>query len=173
MNKNQNNPNNNGKREKTIVWSDPIKSMRDAFETSGLEYLNAIKDGQINAPPVAALVGYKIIEVQNGFAVFELNPEEFHYNPFSTVHGGILSTLLDTTMTASVLSTLPIGASCATVEIKVNFIKPVTEQTEILNCEAKPIHIGKRLATAEGKVKDRNNNLIAHGVSTCSIFKIK
>ncbi|MCD4719556.1 MAG: PaaI family thioesterase [Desulfobacula sp.] len=160
-------------RKRTIVWEDPKNSARDAASISGLDYLKSIKDGRINPPPVAMLVGYKISEVDNGYAVFELNPEEYHYNPFSTVHGGIITTLLDTTITASVLSTLQKGISCSTVEIKVNFIRSITAKTKILRCEAKPIHIGKRLATAEGRLKDKNGNLYAHGISTCSIFKIR
>jgi len=67
------------------------------------DYLKAIKSGKISPPPIAKLVGYKISEIHNGYAVFELNPAEYHYNPFATVHGGILSTLIDTTMTASEL----------------------------------------------------------------------
>ncbi|MCP4373275.1 MAG: PaaI family thioesterase [Deltaproteobacteria bacterium] len=160
-------------RTKTISWGDPQINKRDAVVSiSGLDYLNAIKENKISPPPVAKLVGYKIFEVDNGYAAFELNPAEYHYNPFATVHGGILSTLLDTTMTASVLSTLPKGFSCTTIEIKVNFIKPVTADTGILKCEAKPIHVGKKLATVEGKMKDKNGVLHAHGVSTCSIFKV-
>jgi uncharacterized protein (TIGR00369 family) len=160
-------------RTKTISWDDPQKNKRNAVTSiSGLDYLKAIKEDRISSPPVANLVGYKICEVDNGYAAFELNPAEYHYNPFSTVHGGILSILLDTSMTASVLSTLPIGFSCATIEIKVNFIKPVTVDTGILKCEARPIHIGKKLATVEGKIKDNNGVLHAHGVSTCSIFKV-
>ena len=160
-------------RKRTIFWDDPKTSMRDAAASiSGLDYLKAIKDRKISPPPIAMLIGYKISEVDNGYAVFELNPAEYHYNPFATVHGGILSTLLDTTMTASVLSTLQKGISCTTVEIKVNFIKPVTAKTEVLRCEAKPIHIGKRLATVEGRLKDKNGELHAHGTSTCSIFKL-
>ena len=92
------------KRKRIIIWENPKNSARDATSISGLDYLKSIKEGKINPPPVAMLVGYKISEVDNGYAVFELNPEEYHYNPFSTVHGGIISTLLDTTMTASVLS---------------------------------------------------------------------
>ncbi len=159
-------------RERTITWEDPQKSMRDASAISGLDYLKSIIDEIISPPPVASLVGYKISEVDNGFAVFELKPQEFHYNPFSTVHGGILTTLLDTTMTASVLSTLSIGVSCSTVELKVNFIRPVSSKTELLRCEARPVHVGKNLATVEGKLKDSNGKLFAHGVSTCSIFKM-
>lgn len=160
-------------RTKTISWDDPQKNKRNAVSSiSGLDYLKAIKEDRISPPPVANLVGYKICEVDTGYAAFELNPEEYHYNPFATVHGGILSTLLDTTMTASVLSTLPKGFSCTTIEIKVNFIKPVTAETGILMCEASPIHVGKKLATAEGKMKDKNGLLHAHGVSTCSIFRV-
>ena len=158
-------------RKKTIVWDDPNVSARDAALISGLDYLKAIKDGKISRPPIAMLVGYKILKVDKGYAAYELDPEEYHYNPFQTVHGGIISTLLDTTMTASVLSTLEKGVSCSTAEIKVNFIRPVTVKTGTLRCEAKPIHIGNRLATAEGKLKDKKDNLYAHAVSTCFIFK--
>ena len=161
----------NIERKRTIIWDDPKNSARDATSISGLDYLKAIKDGKINPPPIAMLVGYKISEVDSGYAVFELDPDEYHYNPFATVHGGIISTVLDTTMTASVLSTLRKGVSCSTAEIKVNFIRPVTTNTGTLRCEARPIHIGKRLATAEGQLKDKKDNLYAHAVSTCLIFK--
>ena len=132
----------------------------------------AVKDGSIRPAPVAMLVGYKIFAVDKGYAVFELNPAEYHYNPFATVHGGILTTLLDTTMTASVLSTLPQGMTCSTVEIKTNFIRPVTEKSGLLRCEARPIHLGKRLATVQGRLKDGQERLVAHGTSTCSLFKV-
>jgi uncharacterized protein (TIGR00369 family) len=160
-------------RTKTISWDDPQRNKRDAIASiSGLDYLKAIKEDRISPPPVANLVGYRISEVDNGYAAFELNPAEYHYNPFATVHGGILSTLLDTTMTSSVLSTLPKGFSCTTIEIKVNFVRPVTVETGILKCVARPVHVGKKLATVEGKLNDKNGVLHAHGVSTCSIFKV-
>lgn len=157
-------------RKKTIYWHDPDLGKRDAASISGLDYLKTIKEGQRQPPPAAMLVGYRLSDVDTGYAAFELDPREYHYNPFSTVHGGILSVLLDTAMTASVLSTLPIGLACATVEIKVNFIRPVTEETGFIRCEARPIHVGKRLATVEGRIRDKNGVLLAHGVSTCSIF---
>lgn len=158
-------------RKKTIHWHDPELSKRDAASISGLDYLKGIKEGQRQPPPVAMLIGYGISDVDTGYAAFELDPREYHYNPFSTVHGGILSVLLDTTMTASVLSTLKKGFGCATVEIKVNFIKPVTEKTGLIRCEARPVYVGKRLATVEGRIRDKGGAILAHGVSTCSIFK--
>ena len=158
-------------RQKTIFWDDPKDSARDADLISGLDYLTAIKEGRINPPPVAKLVGYKIFEIQRGYAVYSLEPQEYHYNPFATVHGGIISTLLDTAMTASVLSTLGKGEACATSEFKVSFFRPVTGRAGTLRCEAKPIHIGKHLATVEGKLKDIDGTLYAHGVGTCFIFR--
>ena len=160
-------------RHKTISWDDPQNNKRDAVASiSGLDYLRAIKDGRISPPPVAHLIGYDIIEVEDGYAVFGLAPAEYHYNPFATVHGGVLSTLLDTAMTASVLSTLSKGLSCTTIEIKINFVRPVSVDTGMLRAEARPIHLGKKLATVEGRLTDKGGLLYAHGVSTCSIFRV-
>mgnify|MGYP001827713447 CR=1 FL=1 len=160
-------------RKKSITWGDPGLSKRDAVAAvSGLDYLRDIKEGRIDRPPAAMLLGYRIHMVENGYAVFELDPAEYHYNPFATVHGGILSTLLDSAMTSSVITTLPPGKTCATVEIKVNFIRPVSAETGVLRCEARPVHVGRRLATVEGFLKNKEGKLIAHGISTCSIFKV-
>jgi uncharacterized protein (TIGR00369 family) len=160
-------------RKKAFSWEDPKKNARNAASISGLDYLKAIQTGKKRPPPVAGLVGYRLSEVDVGHAVFELEPREYHYNPFASVHGGILSTLMDSTMTSAVMTTLPKGVACATVEIKVNFIQPVTEQTGLIRCEARPIHVGKRLATVEGRITDPKGSVLAHGVSTCAVFKVK
>jgi uncharacterized protein (TIGR00369 family) len=157
-------------RKTTIFWDDPKISSRNVESITGLDYLKGIQSGSISPPPVAMLIGYKISEVANGYAVFKLEPNEYHLNSFSVIHGGIISTILDSAMTASVISTLPKGVSCSTAEIKVNFVRPITVHSGILRCEARPIHIGKRLATAEGQLKDKKNNIYAHGLSTCLIL---
>ena len=165
------NKNNTTKRVHTLTWEDPDISARDVDAISGIDYLRAIKNGQIESPPVAKLVGYRIVDAASGRAVFALTPAEYHYNPFATVHGGIVSTILDTTMTAAVLSTLPIGLGCSTLEFKVNFIRSITAKTGEMRCEAELIHAGKRIATAAGKLMDGNNKLYAHAVGTCLIFQ--
>ena len=161
---------NNAGRSLTITWDDPKTSTRDSQSISGLDYLNSIKSGKISPPPIARLVGYRISEIAHGHAVFELEPAEYHFNPFATVHGGIATTLLDTAMTAAVLSTLSKGFGCSTLEIKVNFIRPISIKTGKVSCEAGIIHLGKSIATAEGKVMNSEGRLYAHGVSTCVIF---
>ncbi|MBA4394479.1 MAG: PaaI family thioesterase [Desulfobacca sp.] len=160
------------RRRHTVSWEDPKISTRDPSAMSGLDYLQAIQEGTIQPPPAAKLIGYRIAEVEKGRTVFELVPAEYHYNPFATVHGGILSTLLDTTMTSTILSTLAIGFSCSTLEIKVNFIRPVSTETSLVRCEARLIHLGKTVGIAEGKVTDLQNKLYAYGISTCTIIKI-
>lgn len=159
------------KRRRTITWDDPVAAIRNPAMISGKDYLLAIKAGHVAPPPVARLVGYKVVEVEDGSTTFELEPDEYHYNPFATVHGGILATLLDTTMTASVLSKLSINEICSTAEIKVNFLRPIIQKTGLITCKAKVLHIGKVLATAEGKIFDQKKRLYAHAVCTCSVFR--
>ena len=161
---------NHAVRNRTITWDDPKTSARDFEAISGLVYLNSIKSGKVSPPPIARLVGYRTSAIEIGYAVFELEPEEFLYNPFATVHGGIASTLLDTTMTAAVLSTLSKDFGCFTLEIKVNFIRPITIESGLMRCEGRIIHSGNRVATAKGDIVDSEGRLHAYGISTSMIF---
>ncbi|HEY6107121.1 MAG TPA: PaaI family thioesterase [Anaeromyxobacteraceae bacterium] len=154
----------------TVTWEDPRVSRRDAAAVSGLDYLAALKEGRVPQPPAARLLGYRIRDVERGRTVFELEPAEHHYNPFATVHGGIMATLLDTAMTAAVLSALEVGVACATLEMKVNFVRAVTAETGALRCEGKVIHLGTSIATAEGRLLDGRGRLCAHALTTCSVF---
>ncbi len=158
------------RRARTVTWEDPRASRRDAAAVSGFDYLAALKEGRVPQPPAARLLGYRIREVERGRTVFELEPAEYHYNPFATVHGGIMATLLDTAMTAAVLSTLEVGAACATLEMKVNLVRAVTAEVGALRCEGKVIHLGTSIATAEGRLVDGRGQLCAHALSTCSVF---
>ena len=159
------------KRSRTIQWEDPKISSRNTQATSGLDYLSAIKNGDIAPPPAASLIGYRMVDVKVGQAVFELDPAEYHYNPFSTVHGGMLSTLLDTAMTAAVMTVLPAGKVCSTLELKVNFICPVSKKTGLITAMATLIHAGKRIATVESRLVDSKKKLYAHATSTCIILQ--
>ena len=87
------------------------------------------------------------------------------------VHGGVAATLLDSAMGCAVHSTLPAGATYTTLEIKVNYIRPMTADTGLIRCEANTIHVGSRTATAEGKVIDQRGKLYAHATTTCIIFR--
>src|SRR6185295_14670962 len=96
-------------RERTITWEDPLPAATSARGLSGLEYMRAIAAGDVPPPPIAVLMGFELVEVEEGRAVFAVTPQEFHYNPIGVVHGGLAATLLDSAMGCAVHSTLPAG----------------------------------------------------------------
>ena len=162
---------NTPQRKRTVSWNDPMFGANAARTMSGLDYLRAIETGEIPPPPIAQLLGFSLQRVDSGQAVFELEPAEYHYNPIGMVHGGVASTVLDSAMGCAVHSTLPAGTGYSTVELKVNFIRPLSTETGTLHCEASVIHTGGRIATAEGKLVDKDGKLYAHGTTTCIIFR--
>ena len=140
------------------------------MELSGLDLINAMFAGELPPPPIAELMGFRGVEIELGRAVFEFEPGPQHYNPIGTVHGGVAMTLLESAMVCAVLSTLAAGVRYTTLEVKTNFVRPMTVDTGLVRCEGTVIHGGSRVATAEGKVVDSAGKLLAHGTTTCLIF---
>jgi uncharacterized protein (TIGR00369 family) len=122
-------------------------------------------------PPFALLMGISMVEIEEGQVVFAVEPAEYHYNPIGVVHGGLAATLLDSAMGCAVQSLLPAGTGYTTLEMKVNLVRALTVETGEVRAEAKVIHMGGRIATAEGKVADRSGKLYAHATTTCIILR--
>ncbi|UTH74416.1 PaaI family thioesterase [Chromobacterium sp. IIBBL 290-4] len=157
-------------RTLTVQWDDPMTGARAALDLSGLDYLQAMADGRLPAPPVAKLLGFDFIRAEKGEVEFAFHPHESQFNPIGTVHGGVISTLLDSAMGCSVHSTLPQGKAYTTLELKVNFVRAVLPANGKLICRGKVIHAGGRMATAEGHLQDEAGKLYAHATTTCMIF---
>jgi uncharacterized protein (TIGR00369 family) len=137
---------------------------------TGLEQILAIGRGELPGAPIAELIGFEAVEAEEGRVVFAGTPERRHYNPTGAVHGGYAATLLDSAMGCAVHSTLPAGAWYTTLELKVNFTRPMTEDTGRVLCEGTVVHRGGRVATAEGRlVSEKTGKLLAHGTTTCLI----
>ena len=135
----------------------------------GLEALKAVIAGQVPAPPMASLMNIRIIEVERGRVVFEGMPEEYHYNPLGTVHGGMAATLLDSAMGCCVHSCLDAGDRYTTLEIKVNYLKALTLDTGRVRGVSTIVHLGRTTALAEARVVDDRDVVYAHATSTCLI----
>lgn len=161
------------KRQRTVSWQDPSLAAEALGEMTGLEWLGAIADGRLPRPPIGELVGYRLKEFEAGRAVFVLSPGEWLYNPLGMVHGGALTTALDTAMGAAIHTMLERGAAYSTLELKVNFVAPVSKSSGALRAEGKVIHLGKRTATAEGRLTDDQGDLCAHSTATCMVFRPK
>ncbi len=142
-----------------------------AMAMTGLEFLSALRDSRLVTPPFAETMGIYPIEIEAGRIVFEGAPSERFYNPMGAVHGGWIATLLDTAMACAIQSMLEAGQTLTTLELKTNFVRPVFGHTGTLRCEGIALSMGGRIASAEGKVYDEKQNLIAHGTETCLIMK--
>src|SRR3989441_6852007 len=131
-------------RTRTVIWNDPAPALRAVQTMSGIEYLKAMQSGELPPPPITALIGMAMVEVSEGRVVFSAEPAEYHYNPLGTVHGGIAATLLDSALGCAIHSTLPAGTGYTTLEIKVNYLRPMTRETGTVYCEANVIQVGGR-----------------------------
>ena len=137
---------------------------------SGFDFLSAIAKGEFPQPPIAELMDFRLAKVDRGSVVFEGSPGPRHYNPIGSVHGGYAATVLDSVMACSVHSTLPAGTGYTTLELKVNFVRAITQETGMIRAEGSVIHQGSRIATSEGRLLDQNGKLCAHGTTTCLVF---
>ena len=159
-------------RTRTISWEDPVEAFSRGRELSGIDYLYAIRDGELPPPPIAALMGFAPVEVEEGRVVFAVEPAEYHYNPIGVVHGGLAATLLDSAMGCAVQTLLPAGVGYTTLEVKVNYVRPMTRDTGRVLAEATVLHRGSRVATAEGKVyAEDTGKLLAHATTTCLLLE--
>jgi len=138
---------------------------------NGLETLRALAAGDLPGAPIGELLGFAPVEVEEGRVVFAAEPGPEHYNPIGSVHGGLAATLLDSAMGCAVHSTLPAGVGYTTLELKVNFTRPITSETGRILCEGTIVHRGGRVATAEGRLyAEADGKLLAHGTTTCLIL---
>jgi uncharacterized protein (TIGR00369 family) len=156
-------------RTRVVTWDDPIASLKDARDLEGIDVLRAIQGGELPPPPVARLLGLEVEQISEGLVTFAFDPAEYHYNPLGTVHGGILTTVLDSAMGCAVHSKLRAGLTYTTLELKVNFLRPVRVTTGRVRGEGKVVHLGGRVATAEAHLVDETGALYAHATSTCLI----
>jgi uncharacterized protein (TIGR00369 family) len=157
---------------RSVQWTDPRRAVATAIERgySGIEFLRAMKAGEIPPPPVGVLLGFELEEVEEGRVVFGLQPAEHHFNPNGVVHGGVASALLDTVTGCAVMTLLPHGVTCATLELKVNYIRSLTAASPRLAAVGTVLHLGRRSALAEGRLELPDGRLAAHATSTLMIF---
>lgn len=157
-------------RTKTIQWHDPMNGALKARQMNGLDYLQAISGGTISYPPLLETLDFEPVSITRGQAVFSFDPQEFHYNSIGTVHGGVISAILDTAMGCSLHSLLEAGTGYITLELKVNFLKAITIKSGKLKAIGNIIHSGSRTALVEATLTDEKDTIYAHGTSTCMIL---
>jgi uncharacterized protein (TIGR00369 family) len=138
---------------------------------SGLEYMRQLMTGEREPSGMARLMNMRLVEVSEGRAVFAVEPDERHYNGLGIAHGGLAATLLDSALGCAINTVMPAGRVFTTLEMKINYIRPMRRETGEVRCEAEVLHAGGRVATAEGRIIDASGKLYAHGTATCMLFR--
>ncbi len=157
-------------RERTYTWEDPTASAASLGRMSGLQMLQAIGDGTLPPPPIMRTLDVLPVEVEVGRVVFALRPGEFHLNPLGTVHGGVISTLLDTAAACAVHSTLPVGTGYTTVDLTSTFLRAVRAGQPELRVVGTVLSRGQRTALGQAQLFDHRERLVAHATSTCLLM---
>jgi uncharacterized protein (TIGR00369 family) len=139
---------------------------------TGLEQLEAMLAGVLPYPPMAETLGFHIIEVTPGRAVFQGAPGPAHLNPMGTVHGGWYATVLDSALGCSVQTRMPAGRAYTTAELGVNLVKAIPLKLPRVRAEAHVLHAGRQLATAEARLFGPDGTLYAHATTTCLVFEL-
>jgi uncharacterized protein (TIGR00369 family) len=138
---------------------------------STIELFRKMIAGEVPAPPVSDLIGMRMTAIEEGRATFELEAGPQHSSPPGTLHGGILCDLADAAMGCANASRLEQGEDFTTVELKINFLKPVWEGR--LTAVGEVVKAGRTLALLSCRVTDDTGSLVAYSTSTCMTLREK
>jgi uncharacterized protein (TIGR00369 family) len=159
-------------RSRTVTWHDPMVTAAGALERSGLETIRAIRDGLLPPPPIARLLQMEFAEIVEGRVEFRCVLDESVYNPIGVVHGGVVCTLLDSVVGCAVHTTLPQGTGYTSIELKVNYLRAVHATSGPLTAVGTVVKPGRRVAFAEGEVRDAQGRTVATASSSLLVFPI-
>jgi uncharacterized protein (TIGR00369 family) len=158
-------------RERCYAWASPEQAAAAARELDGNAFFAGIASGELPPPPIMSTLDFAATAVRDGVARFELDPQEFHYNPIGSVHGGVIATLCDSACGCAVHSMLPAGAYYTSLDLSVKFLRPVTASTGRLVCTGTVLHLGGRSALAQASLTGPDGRLYAQATSSCMIFR--
>jgi len=157
-------------RSKIVSWHAPQVSASAVPSLSGIDFMRALRDGRLPAPPIAQLFGMRLVEVESGMVVFECEPDESAYNPIGTVHGGLVCTLADSVTGCAVHTTLERGFGYTSIDISVNYLRPVTAASGVLRAVGTVTKPGRRVAFARAEIVDGAGKVVATATSSILVM---
>jgi len=158
-------------RTQLLRWQDPTP-LRETFQREGgLVMLSGIVDGLLPPAPMTELLGFKLVEVEAGRTVWIADPDEQHHNEVGLVHGGLAAGLLDTALGTTVVSALPAGTRCASLNLHVDFLRPLVPGGGRVRCEGRIVRLGSRIVVADAELSDAAGEALARASSTVSIVR--
>lgn len=157
-------------RRRTVEWQAPGPVGRAASRMSGIEVMQAIRDGTLPPPPMAKLIGFRMKVAEAGLIVMELEPHEALENTVGLLHGATAAALLDTAMGCAITTMLPAGEGSVTLDLKLTYLRPLSLRSGPVRAEGKMIKLGRQTSYAEGSVWDGAGKLAVHATATFSMI---
>ncbi len=164
-------PDSGALRERSYAWSDPVATASFGAGLSGMDFFAAMVEGRVPAPPIMHTLDFSGFSYDEGRVAVRLTPQEFHYNPLGSVHGGVFAALLDTVCGCAVHTKLPAGVFYTSLDLAVKFLRPVSVATGPITAEGSIVHLGRRTALAEARIFDESGKVYATANSSCRIMR--
>jgi uncharacterized protein (TIGR00369 family) len=137
---------------------------------TGLDFLQRVITGEHPNIPLGDTLGFRVVEVSHGSIALRGQPDERSYNLIGTVHGGWGASILDSAMALATFSTVDEKTAFTTLDIRINYLRPITRELGELRAEGRVIQGGRKMAYCEGKLMDASGKLLVHGTGTCLVF---
>ncbi|MEV6165179.1 PaaI family thioesterase [Streptomyces sp. NPDC052052] len=153
----------------TIAWRDQGPLFATQADTTGLSSLRGMVSGDVVAPPVAQVLGIEVVKADPGTVRFTMPVKTFLTNHFGLLAGGILSTVMDSALGWSILSAIPEDKDIVTLDLNVDFLRPVHEASGLVTVDTEVVHLGRNRGMASCRVVDAKGRLCAAGKSSCLI----
>lgn len=142
----------------------------DFLSLSGLEQMEKVVSDDRFRPSISVTLDFELTKVEAGKAMFTGHPSDKHMNPIGSVHGGYAATLLDSALGCSIHTTLEPGERYTTVDLNIKYIRAIQPGIGAVFSTGEVVHKGRRIATADATLVDKNGKLLAHGSTTCIIL---
>lgn len=157
-------------RTRTITWHDPAELPTKGAELGGLAFLRAIAAGELPPPPIMVTLSITGLAADEGRVEFECRPDESLFNPLGTVHGGVACALLDTAVACAGHSTLPPGAAYTSIDLHVQYLRPVLPQAGPFRAVGRVVKPGRRVIAVAGEMTDASGALVATATSSLLVL---
>lgn len=159
--------------ERTFSWNLSNDAVQDLVSLDKQQRIKFFENLPMENVPIGALMDFSRITVDNkGQVSFYIIPQEFHYNPLGTVHGGLAATILDSCNSISANCQLDSGFLTMTTDIRVNYLRPITVSTGEVTATATIEKIGKKVIFVNGSLCDNNGKVYATASSTELVVEV-
>lgn len=153
----------------TIDWSDAAPISEEWAKLSGREFLERIGRKELPLPPILSVLDITEGSMGEGWIEFSMTPQPYMLNLAGTVHGGVLATLIDSALTCALVTRLPQGFACVSIDLQMRFFRPARPSAEKLTARAEVLNMGTTLGATHGEIRDAKGRLIVHATSSLAI----